>query len=65
LETTAKRKEERAEVFVAPVEKAAPTVEERLKKKRSVTDLDKERGGAEVTESEKRKKRKKKERRED
>lgn len=34
LETTAQRKEVRAEAFVAPSEKAAPTVEERLKKKR-------------------------------
>jgi len=35
LETTAKQKEKRAEVFVAPAEKAQITVEERLKRKRS------------------------------
>ena len=33
-ETTAKRRAERAEVFVAPVESAAPTVEEKRKRKR-------------------------------
>ncbi|KAF9448400.1 hypothetical protein P691DRAFT_669534 [Macrolepiota fuliginosa MF-IS2] len=59
LEATAKRKEERAEAFVAPVEKAAPTVEERLKKKKRTaaeSGVDQEQG----EETGKRKKKKKK-----
>ena len=40
-ETTEKRRAERAEVFVAPVETAAPTVEEkRRNKKRSAMELE-------------------------
>jgi len=63
LETSAQRKEVRAEAFVAPSEKAAPTVEERLKKKRrSVEESgmgNEGEGGAEV---EKRKRKKRRER---
>ena len=40
-ETTEKRRAERAEVFVAPVETAAPTVEEKRRhKKRSAIELE-------------------------
>jgi ribosomal RNA assembly protein len=40
-ETTEKRRAERAEVFVAPVETAAPTVEEKRRhKKRSAMELE-------------------------
>ncbi|KAG6850015.1 ribosomal RNA assembly protein krr1 [Arthromyces matolae] len=37
-EATAKRQEQRAEAFIAPVESAAPTVEEKQRKKRKATD---------------------------
>jgi len=60
LEATAKRKEERAEAYVAPAEKAAPTVEERLKKKkRSAGESGVDKEGEEGAETEKRKKKKK------
>ncbi|KAF5372024.1 hypothetical protein D9615_008090 [Tricholomella constricta] len=39
-ETTAKRQEERAEAFVAPTETAAPTVEEKRRKKRKAVEHD-------------------------
>ncbi|KAG6879416.1 ribosomal RNA assembly protein krr1 [Termitomyces sp. T32_za158] len=43
-ETTAKRQEARAEAFVAPAEKAAPTIEEKRRKKRKAMEeeMDKE-----------------------
>ncbi|KAJ3571184.1 hypothetical protein NP233_g3914 [Leucocoprinus birnbaumii] len=62
LETTAKRKEERAEAFVAPTEKAELTVEERLKRKRSAmeTGLNNEKEAiADGSGSEKKKKKRK------
>ncbi|THH20266.1 hypothetical protein EW146_g1056 [Bondarzewia mesenterica] len=40
LEATAKRRAERAEAFVAPVEEAAPTVEEKRKRKRREAEVD-------------------------
>lgn len=39
-ETTAQRRAERAEAFVAPVESAAPTVEEKRKRKRREAEVD-------------------------
>lgn len=51
---TAERQAKRAEAFVAPVEKAEPTVEEKLKKKRKVRDT-----GAEGEEKREKKKKKK------
>ena len=39
-ETTEKRRQERAEVYIAPVEAAAPNVEEKMKKKRSADVVD-------------------------
>lgn len=39
-ETTAKRRAERAEAFVAPVESAAPTVEEKQKRKRRESEAE-------------------------
>ncbi len=59
MEVTAKRKEERAGAFVAPTEKVAPTVEERLKKKRrSAGDAGLDNEGEGGVETEKRKKKK-------
>ena len=58
-EATAKRRVERAEAFVAPVEPAAPTVEEKRKRKRR--ELGTEMNGDEVAnEGTPRKKKKKK-----
>jgi len=59
LETTAKRKEKRAEAFVAPAEKAEITVEERLKRKRSAVASLNEGEVATNLGSEKRKKKRK------
>jgi len=56
-ETTAKRQKERAEVFVAPVETAVPTVEEKRKRRHAEAD-DEVRG--EQSESKKKKKKKEK-----
>ncbi|KAJ7179571.1 hypothetical protein C8R46DRAFT_987343 [Mycena filopes] len=39
-ETTAKRRAERAEAFVAPAEQAAPTIEQKRHRKRSAVDAD-------------------------
>ncbi|KAF5364165.1 hypothetical protein D9756_000946 [Leucocoprinus leucothites] len=66
LETTAKRKQERAEPFVAPAEKAELPVEERLKRKRSTVDsgFDKDKEATERSGSEKRTKKKRKDRQE-
>lgn len=56
-ETTEKRRAERAEVFVAPVETAAPTVEEKRRhKKRSAMELEVDHEGAEGVEKAKKKK---------
>ncbi|KAF9563311.1 ribosomal RNA assembly protein mis3 [Agrocybe pediades] len=60
-ETTEKRRAERAEAFVAPVETAAPTVEEKRKyKKRSAAELEAEMDAEEPEGIEKSKKKKKK-----
>ncbi|TFK43070.1 ribosomal RNA assembly protein mis3 [Crucibulum laeve] len=59
IETTAKRRAERAEAFVAPVEKAEPTVEEKRQKKRKGREQD-----ADTEESGEKKKKKKKQREE-
>jgi ribosomal RNA assembly protein len=59
VEATAKRRVERAEAFIAPVETAAPTVEEKRKRKRR--GLESEMNGDEPTsEGTARKKKKKK-----
>lgn len=59
-ETTEKRRAERAEAFVAPVETAAPTVEEKRRhRKRTAGDIE-----GEEPREETEKKRKKKKRRE-
>lgn len=55
-ETTEKRRVERAEAFVAPLETAAPTVEEKRRHRKRTTS---EMGGEEPRESEKMKKKKK------
>ncbi|KAF7777437.1 hypothetical protein Agabi119p4_3509 [Agaricus bisporus var. burnettii] len=39
LEMTTKRKKERAKAFIAPIENALPTVEERLTRKRSAAEI--------------------------
>jgi len=61
-ETTEKRRAERAEVFVAPVETAAPTVEEKRRhKKRSAMELEmdhEEHEGVEKAKEKKKSKRK-------
>ena len=57
-ETTEKRRQERAEVYVAPSEAAAPTVEEKRKKKRDVDAMDVD--NAELDSEKRRKKKKKK-----
>jgi len=54
-EATEKRRQERAEVFVAPKEEAAPTVEEKRKKKRAAETSE----GVDEGEKPKKKKRKK------
>ncbi len=61
-ETTAKRRAERAEAFVAPTEDAAPTVKEKRKRRPSAADLEAEMDGEEQPGKEKEKKRKKKHR---
>ncbi|KAH6896484.1 ribosomal RNA assembly protein mis3 [Coprinopsis sp. MPI-PUGE-AT-0042] len=59
LEVTEQRKAERAEAFVAPAEQAAPTVEEKKRRKRAALDMEKEMDAEEVDGVEKKKKRKK------
>jgi ribosomal RNA assembly protein len=54
-EATEKRRQERAEVFIAPVEDAAPTVEEKRKKRRLAETVE----GVDEGEKTKKKKRKK------
>jgi ribosomal RNA assembly protein len=60
-ETTEKRRAERAEAFVAPVETAAPTVEEKRRhKKRSAMELEMDDEEPESIEKAKKKKKAKK-----
>ncbi|KAJ7087270.1 ribosomal RNA assembly protein mis3 [Mycena belliarum] len=65
-ETTAKRRAERAEAFVAPAEEAAPTVEQKRSRKRTAVDAEMgAEGDAERNEKIKKKKKKEKQRAED
>ncbi|KAJ7762775.1 ribosomal RNA assembly protein mis3 [Mycena maculata] len=67
-ETTAKRRAERAEAFVAPAEEAALTVEQKRKRKRNAVETEAEavaEGSADGSEPIKRKKKKEKQRAED
>ncbi|KIM83974.1 hypothetical protein PILCRDRAFT_6828 [Piloderma croceum F 1598] len=59
-ETTAKRRAERAEAFVAPEEEAAPTVDVKRKRKRSKGDGAEEPADESMTKKTKKKKKKKK-----
>ncbi|KAL0949831.1 hypothetical protein HGRIS_009866 [Hohenbuehelia grisea] len=61
-EATAKRRAERQEAFVAPQEEAAPTVEEKRKRRISAVTLEAEMDGEEQEGLEKKKKRQKKHR---
>ncbi|TFK74367.1 ribosomal RNA assembly protein mis3 [Pluteus cervinus] len=61
LETTTQRQAERQEAFVAPVETAAPTVEEKRRRKRVVEEVDVE----DRTDSERKTKKKRKHRQEE
>ncbi|KAJ7163792.1 hypothetical protein C8R43DRAFT_988668 [Mycena crocata] len=59
-ETTAKRRAERAEAFVAPTEEAAPTIEQKRHRKRSAAEAEMiAEGGLDGNESMKKKKKKK------
>ncbi|KAJ6543868.1 hypothetical protein B0H19DRAFT_1168708 [Mycena capillaripes] len=66
-ETTAKRRAERAEAFVAPAEEAAPTVEQKRQRKRKAVDAEMvaETGVDEEEPTKKKKKKKEKQRSED
>lgn len=58
-ETTTKRQAERAEAFIAPAEDAAPTVEEKQHRKRTVLESELDREGPEGNEKRKKKKKQK------
>ncbi|KAJ6567346.1 ribosomal RNA assembly protein mis3 [Mycena vulgaris] len=65
-ETTAKRRAERAEAFVAPAEEAAPTVEQKRNRKRSAAEAEMvTEGDADEPEKTKKKKKKKEKRSDD